>query len=226
MVHAQKPDFVFRRNGRVLLNRRGESGQSTTCSRGVRISGSNAGYIMFRGSVKVTGYPLHSPVFPSFPLPCVTVCHHISTGLHLSWFKHNFIQRQWRRSPSLTVALYESQWPASRCGRFIPQHLLNKRLDDVQKPCRLWRQKSKPQPVNESRSRRLTQFLRITVYIWEVLFRVSKGTSTVLTHVFRRSPHFATEKSRNLTLIPHFQFITLSSPYHLTLYSLSCRQRR
>jgi hypothetical protein len=55
--------------------------QSTTGSRGLRISGSNAGYTMFRGSVKSTGYPLHSPVSPSLPLPCVTVCHHISTGL-------------------------------------------------------------------------------------------------------------------------------------------------
>ena len=59
----------------------GASVQSTTGSRGVRISGSNAGYTMFRGSVKSTGYPLHSPVFPSLPLPRVTVCHHISTGL-------------------------------------------------------------------------------------------------------------------------------------------------
>ena len=56
--------------------------QSTTCSRGVRISGSNAGYTMFRGSVKSTGYKLHSPVSPSLPLPCVTVCHHVSTGLY------------------------------------------------------------------------------------------------------------------------------------------------
>ena len=38
--------------------------QSTSGSRGVRISGSNAGYTMFRGSVKSTGYPLHSPVSP------------------------------------------------------------------------------------------------------------------------------------------------------------------
>ena len=85
MAHAQKPDFVFRRNGRGHLNRRGASVQSTTGSRGVRISGSNAGYTMFRGSVKSTGYPLHSPVSTSLPLPCVTVCHHISAGLyHLS----------------------------------------------------------------------------------------------------------------------------------------------
>jgi len=60
MAHAQKPDFVFGRNGRVHLNRRGASVQSTTGSRGVRISGSNAGYTTFRGSVKGTGYPLHS----------------------------------------------------------------------------------------------------------------------------------------------------------------------
>ena len=56
--------------------------KSTTGSRGVRISGSNAGYTMFRSSVKSTGYPLHSPVSPSLPLPCVTVFHHISTGLY------------------------------------------------------------------------------------------------------------------------------------------------
>jgi len=48
----------------------------------VRISGSNAGYTMFRGSVKSTGYPLHSPVSPSLPLPCVTVCRHVSAGVY------------------------------------------------------------------------------------------------------------------------------------------------
>jgi hypothetical protein len=56
----------------------GASVQSTTDSRGVRISGSNPGYTMFRGSVKSTCYPLHSPVSLSLPLPFVTVCHHIS----------------------------------------------------------------------------------------------------------------------------------------------------
>jgi len=60
----------------------GASVQSATGSRGVRISGSNAGYTMFRGSVKGTDYPLHSPVSPSLPLPCVTVCHHISTAVY------------------------------------------------------------------------------------------------------------------------------------------------
>jgi hypothetical protein len=48
----------------------GTSVQSSTGSRGARISGSNVGYTMFRGSVKSTGYPLHSPV-PSFTSPPV-----------------------------------------------------------------------------------------------------------------------------------------------------------
>jgi len=47
------------RNGRVHLNRPGASVQSTTGSRAVLISGSNAGYTVFWGSVKGTGYPLH-----------------------------------------------------------------------------------------------------------------------------------------------------------------------
>jgi hypothetical protein len=60
----------------------GASVQSTTGSRGARISGSDAGYTKFRGSVKSAGYPLDSPVSPSLPLLCVTVCHHVSTGLY------------------------------------------------------------------------------------------------------------------------------------------------
>ena len=62
----------------------GASVQSRTGSRGVLISGSNgsnAGYTMFRDSVKSTGYSLHSSVYPSLHLLCVTVCHHTSTGL-------------------------------------------------------------------------------------------------------------------------------------------------
>jgi len=51
----------------------GESNQSTTGSRGVRISGSNARYTMFRGSVRVLAtqsirqFPL---LFPSCASPC------------------------------------------------------------------------------------------------------------------------------------------------------------
>jgi len=63
------------------------------------------GYTMFRSSVKCTEYPLHSPVFPSLPLPCVTVCHHISTGLYSDLLDSTLIytipaeppRSQWRR---------------------------------------------------------------------------------------------------------------------------------
>ena len=70
MAHPQKSDFVFRRNGRVHLNPRGRQFSRLLRSRGVRISGSNAGYNVFRGSVKSTGYPLDSPVSP-FTSPLV-----------------------------------------------------------------------------------------------------------------------------------------------------------
>jgi len=97
MTHAQKPDFVFRRNGSPFKSA-GASVQSTAGSRGVRISGSNAGYTMLRGSVKGTGYPLHSSVSPSFLLPCVTVCHHISTGLNI-----RCVLSFWKCNPILNI---------------------------------------------------------------------------------------------------------------------------
>jgi len=43
----------------------------------VRVSGSNAGYTTYRGSVKSTGFPLHSPVSPPFPPP---VRHRVPSG--------------------------------------------------------------------------------------------------------------------------------------------------
>jgi hypothetical protein len=64
----------------------GASVQSAAGSRGVRISGSNAGYTMLRGSVKSTGYPLHSPIAPSLPSrasPCAVTFQLDSTSLYL-----------------------------------------------------------------------------------------------------------------------------------------------
>ena len=62
----------------------GESVQSSAGSRGVRISVCNAGYTTCRGGVRVLvtpsirQFPLH------FPIPCVTVCHHIPNTV-LNW---------------------------------------------------------------------------------------------------------------------------------------------
>jgi len=59
----------------------GASVHSTTGSQDVRISVSNAGYTIFRGSVKSTGYPLNSPVSPSLPQP---VRHRVPSRFKLS----------------------------------------------------------------------------------------------------------------------------------------------
>jgi hypothetical protein len=74
--------FILSAKRTIPFKSAGASFQSTSGSRGVRFSGISAGYTMFRGSLKSTGYPLHSSVSPSLPLPCVTVCHHISIGVY------------------------------------------------------------------------------------------------------------------------------------------------
>ena len=85
MAHAQKPDFVFPRNGRVHLNRWGASVQSTAGSRGVRISFSYAGYTTFGGGVRILAthsirqFPLH---FPSRASPCATRFRTSSTAFY------------------------------------------------------------------------------------------------------------------------------------------------
>jgi len=88
MAHAQKPHFVFRakRTSPFKSARWGRQFSRLLAAEVCAISGSNAGYTVFRGSVKGTGYPLHSPVSLSLPLPNVTVCHHISTGVYNRWY--------------------------------------------------------------------------------------------------------------------------------------------
>ena len=90
-AHVQKPDFVFRAKRTTPFKSAGGVISVKYWSRVVRISGNNAGYNMFRGSVKGTGYPLHSPGSPSLPLPCVTVCHQISTGVYTITFFYTVV---------------------------------------------------------------------------------------------------------------------------------------
>jgi len=62
----------------------GASVQSTAGSRGVRISGSNAGYIKFRGSVKrCEGDWLPTP-FASYPFTSPPVRHRVPSGFNLT----------------------------------------------------------------------------------------------------------------------------------------------
>jgi len=79
MAHAQKPDLVFQRNRRVHLNRRGRQFSrllaAEVCASAVVMLDTPCSEV----GRKTTGYPLHSNVSPSLPLPCVIVCHQVST---------------------------------------------------------------------------------------------------------------------------------------------------
>ena len=92
--------------------------QSTTGSRGVRISGSNAGYTMFRGSVKCAGYPLQSPVSPSLPRPCVTVCYHIPAGVCCNSFATSS-QRKLTKFYYQPLCLCQGCFRTAKCNKFL-----------------------------------------------------------------------------------------------------------
>jgi len=89
MAHAQKSYFFFRRNGRVHLNQQGCQFSrilaAEVCASAVVMLDTPSSEV-----VKGTGYPLLSPVSPSLPLPFVTVCHHVSTGLYHQFNIHKF----------------------------------------------------------------------------------------------------------------------------------------
>jgi hypothetical protein len=78
MAHAQKPDFVSRRKGRVHLNRQGRQFSlllaAEVCASAVVMLDTPCSEVVWR--VLAT----HS--IRQFPLPCVTMCHHVSTVLY------------------------------------------------------------------------------------------------------------------------------------------------
>jgi len=84
--HTRRNQFRLSAKRTSPFNSAGASVRSTIGSRGVPISasnGSNAGYAMFRGSVKGSDYPLHSPVSPSLPLQRHRVPSHFNWTLRL-----------------------------------------------------------------------------------------------------------------------------------------------
>ena len=85
MAQAQKPGLILQRNGRVHLNWQG--GQFSRLLAADLCASAVVMVVMLDTSCsevecKTTGYPLHSHVSPSLPLPCVTVCHQVSTELY------------------------------------------------------------------------------------------------------------------------------------------------
>ena len=152
MVHAQKPDLVFRRNGRVHLNRPGggaASVQSTTGSRGVRISGDTPrSEIMWRvlATHCIRQFPLH---FPSRVSPC-PITFQVDSTLWLLCFgwshkkfpekpamKLEYIEHQ--SSCSLPVSLASLPYPSSPRMMYVVETDLGQ--NDVvfyPLPCRAW----------------------------------------------------------------------------------------
>jgi len=86
MAHAQKPGFVFRRNGRVHLNLRGRQFSRLLAA---ELCASAIVMVVMLDTpcseveCETIGYPLHSHVSSSLPLLCFIVRHQVSTGLHL-----------------------------------------------------------------------------------------------------------------------------------------------
>jgi hypothetical protein len=81
MAHAQKPDFVFRRNGRVHLKRRGRQFNRLLAA---EVCASAVVMLDTPCSEVVWEYWLPTP-FASFPFtspPCVTVCHQVSNAVY------------------------------------------------------------------------------------------------------------------------------------------------
>jgi len=95
MAHAQKRDLVFQRNGWVHLNWWvGGGGQfsrllaAEVCASAVVMLYTPCSDV----ECKTTGYPLHSHVSPSLPLPRVTVCLQVSTELYNCKYKQAWRQ--------------------------------------------------------------------------------------------------------------------------------------
>jgi len=65
----------------------GMSVQSTAGSRGVRISGQRLYRPCSDVQCKSAGYPLHSHLSPSLPLPCVALCHQVPNALCVKHFR-------------------------------------------------------------------------------------------------------------------------------------------
>jgi hypothetical protein len=112
MAHAQQPDFVFRRNGRVHLNRRGRQCSrllaAELCASAVVILDTPCSEVVWRvrATQSIRQFPLH---FPSRASPCAITFQldsthkmdaargghhegwHLSTKLHVShcWITHH-----------------------------------------------------------------------------------------------------------------------------------------
>jgi hypothetical protein len=86
MAHAQKPDFIFRRNGRVHLNRRGRQFcwlAAEVCASAVVMLDTTCSQVVWRvvATHSIRQFPLH---FPSCASPCAITFQLDSTSYALT----------------------------------------------------------------------------------------------------------------------------------------------
>jgi len=128
MAHAQKTDFVFRRNGRVHLNRRGRQFSrllaSEVCASAVVMLDTPCSEVLWRvlATHSIRQYPLR---FPSRATPCAITFQLDSTtrggvGLHVQYSCYRTI------SLHIRVSLMNSYVLIQHCQLSAPQsELLN-----------------------------------------------------------------------------------------------------
>jgi len=97
MAHAQKPDFVFRRNGGVHLNRRGRQFSRLLAA---EVCASALVMMDTPRSEVVSEYWLHTP-FAIFPFTSPTLGHRVPSG-----FKRTLPQVPWRGLNGLLSSIY------------------------------------------------------------------------------------------------------------------------
>jgi len=91
MAHGQKPDFVFRRNGRVHLNRRGRQFSrllaAEVCASAVVVLDSPCSVVVWRvlATHSIRQFPLH---FSSRASPCAIRFQTHCTRIHVPWMQY------------------------------------------------------------------------------------------------------------------------------------------
>jgi hypothetical protein len=94
MAHAQKPDFVFRRNGQVLLNRQGRQFSwllaAEVCASAVVMLDTPCSEVVWRvlATHSIHQFPLH---FPSRASPC-TITFHLAPNTTYVIFQRNWLR--------------------------------------------------------------------------------------------------------------------------------------
>jgi len=90
---------------------------------------------------KSTGYPLHSPVSPSLPLPCVTVCHQIPTVLYTVLPPPPFLPHVPAVEMSTSTLIYLTQRRMSARLDLMTQPTI---ASEIQTKCTFWKRNLTP----------------------------------------------------------------------------------